>query len=114
MFFPVTSFHTFFMVFLIPHYLLRHTHFMFYSSSDTKGSCCIHNLGGVKCQQSLKCSGYYVAHLTPLNLADWLESFLSLLFCIFFQAISIQKTYLGLESKLLARLLAVRKQVASG
>ena len=32
---------------------------------------------------SLKCSGYYVADLTPLNLADSLESFLSLLVCAF-------------------------------
>ena len=29
---------------------------MFYSSSHTKGSYCIYNLGGVKCPLSLKCS----------------------------------------------------------
>ena len=86
------------MVFLIPHPLLWHTHFlfnyMFYSSSHTKGS---YNLGGVKCQPSLKYSGYYVAHLTPLNLADWLESFLSLLVLYFFKQFQFRRLSLDLQ-----------------
>ena len=82
------------MVFLIPHPLLRHAHFLFnyvLFIQSYKGKL-LHNLGGVKCQPSLKCSGYYVADLTPLNLADSLESFLSLLVFALFKAISIQKT----------------------
>ena len=55
------------MVFLILHPLLK----------------LLHNLGGVRCQPSLKCSGYYVADLTPLKLADSLECFLSLLVLYF-------------------------------
>ena len=43
------------------------------------------NLDGLKCQPFLKCSGYYVADFTPLNLADSLESFLNLLVLHFFK-----------------------------
>ena len=75
------------MVFLIPHPLLRHTHFLFkyvLFIQSYKGKLLL-NLGGVKCQPSLKCSGYYVADLTPLNLAEP-SCF------VLFQAILIQKT----------------------
>ena len=79
------------MVFLIPHPLLRHTHFLFNYVLFIQS---LHNLGGVKCQPSLKCSGYYVADLTPLNFADSLEFSEPSCF-VLFQTISIQKTELG-------------------
>ena len=53
--------------------------------------------GGVKCQPSLKCSGYYVAYLTPLNLADSLESFLSLLVLYVFKQFQFRRHSLAFQ-----------------
>ena len=57
----------------------------------------LHNLGEVKCLSSLKCSGYYVADLTPLNLANSLESFLSLLVLYFFNYFQFRRHSLAFQ-----------------
>ena len=51
------------------------------------------NLGGVKCQPSVKCNGYYVADLTPLNHTDSLESFLSILALYFFKQFQFRRQH---------------------
>ena len=49
------------------------------------------------CQPSLKCSGYYVADLTPLNLTDYLESFLSLLVLYSFKQFPFRRHSLAFQ-----------------
>ena len=56
-----------------------------------------YNLGGVKCQPSLKCRGYYAAHFTPLNLADWLESFPSHFVLYFFKQFQFRRHTLAFQ-----------------
>ena len=49
------------------------------------------------CWPSLTCSGYYVADLTPLNLADSFESFLSLLVLHFFKQFQFRRHSLAFQ-----------------
>ena len=91
MIFPLTSFHTLF-------------HATFIKAHPLSFQLCfIHPviqrviLGGVKCQPFLICSGYYVADLTPLNLTDLLESFLSLLVLYFFKQFQFRRHSLAFQ-----------------
>ena len=49
------------------------------------------------CKPSLKCSGYYVADLTHIHLADSLESFLSLLVLYFFKHFQFRRHSLAFQ-----------------
>ena len=73
--------------FTVPHPSIKAHPLSFRLFSFTKGS---YYTIEVKCQPFLKCSGYYVADLTPLNLTD--SSLETLLVFALFQVISIQKT----------------------
>ena len=79
MFFPPTSFHTFFIMFFIipPHpFVKAQPLFLQLFFIDQTIQKVLHKLGGVKCQPFLKISAYYVAdliHSLPFQFTNFVD-----------------------------------------